>query len=229
MKSKLYLGINMEYDYSKIVEFYFGKKINKLNDVLKNVINDGFLMLDVNVPNKVILLEKNAKKYIMVKREERLVIFPDNFRSICFFEDFGEVIEININQDGNIIVSRIFRNEDPKGVIASTSTWHYEDKMYNEVVSRVMYIEQEKLEIIENQQTIEMFLTKYYPLRNDILNDLFWDLNLFRKNNFLDIKVMERIMISDGYSKDTFESFYKKHKEKVISTVKEKGKTSLFG
>lgn len=219
----------MEYDYSKIVEFYFGKRINKLNDVLKNVISDGFLMLDVNVPNRVILLEKNRKKYIMVKREERLVIFPDNFRSICFFEEFGEIIEMNINQDGNVVVSRIFRSEDPKGVIASTSTWHYEDNMYNEVVSRVMFIEQDKLEVIENQQTIDMFLEKYYSLRNDILSDLFWDLNLFRKNNFLDAKVMERIMISDGYLKDSFENFYKKHREKVLSTVIEKGKNGLFG
>ena len=127
-----------------------------------------------------------------------------------------------------VILSKIFRCEDPNGVIASTSTWHYEDNMYNEVVSRVMFIEQEKIEILENQQTLDMFLSKYYPLRNDILNDLFWDLNLYRKNNFLDAKVMERIMVSDGYSKDTFESFYKKHKEKVISTVKEKGKSGLF-
>lgn len=218
----------MEYDYSKIVEFFFGKRNNKLNEVLKNVVGDGFLMLDVNVPNRIILLEKEKKKYIMIKREERLVIFPDNFRSICFFEEFGEVIEISINQDGNVVVSRIFRSEEPKGIISSTSTWHYEDNMYNEVASRVMFIEQDKLEIIENQETIEMFLSKYYPLRNDILSDLFWDLNLFRKNNFLDAKVIERVMVSDGYSKDSFEMFYKKHREKVLSTVREKGKNGLF-
>ena len=73
-----------------------------------------------------------------------------------------------------------------------------------------------------------MFLTKYYPLRNDVLNDLFWDMNLFRKNNFIEYKVFERIMISDGYSKDTFENFYNKHISKVLEIVKEKGKPGLF-
>lgn len=218
----------MNYDYSKIVNFFYEKNIDKLNDVLKGVLSDGFMMLDVNINSRMILLEKNNVKYVLTKRENRLVLFPDNYRSVCFTDSFGELIEISINEEGNVIVSRIFNIDEPNGVVASTSTWHYEDKLYSEVVSRVMFIPHDKLEILENQESLEMFITKYYPLRNDVLNDLFWDMNLFRKNNFLEYKVFERIMISDGYSKDTFENFYKKHTSKVLEIVKEKGKPSLF-
>lgn len=218
----------MNYDYSKIINFFYGKNINKLNDVLKVVLSDGFIMLDVNVNARMILLEKDNVKYVLTKKGNRLVLFPDNYRSVCFTDSFGELIEININEEGNVIVSRIFNIDEPNGVVASTSTWHYEDNLYSEVVSRVMFIPHDKLEILENQESLEMFLTKYYPLRNDVLNDLFWDMNLFRKNNFIEYKVFERIMISDGYSKDTFENFYKKHTSKVLEIVKEKGKPSLF-
>ena len=218
----------MNYDYSKIINFFYGKNINKLNDVLKVVLSDGFIMLDVNVNARMILLEKDNVKYVLAKKGNRLVLFPDNYRSVCFTDSFGELIEININEEGNVIVSRIFNIDEPNGVVASTSTWHYEDNLYSEVVSRVMFIPHDKLEILENQESLEMFLTKYYPLRNDVLNDLFWDLNLFRKNNFIEYKVFERIMISDGYSKDTFENFYKKHTSKVLEIVKEKGKPGLF-
>lgn len=218
----------MDYDYSKIINFFYGKDINKLNDVLKVVLSNGFMMLDVNMSNRMILLEKNNVKYILTKKDKRLVIFPDNYRSVCLTEAFGEVVEININDEGNVVVSSIFNIESPKGVVASTSTWHYEDNLYNEVVSRVMFISQDKLEIIENQESIEMFLSKYYSLRNDVLNDLYWDMEMFRKNNFLEAKVLERIMVSDGYTKDTFENFYKKHTDKVLSVVKEKGKPSIF-
>lgn len=218
----------MNYDYSKIVNFFYGKNINKLNDVLKVVLSDGFMMLDVNINSRMILLEKDNIKYVLTKRENRLVLFPDNYRSVCFTDPFGELIEISFNEEGNVIVSRIFNIDEPNGVVASTSTWHYEDNLYSEVVSRVMFIPHDKLEILENQESLEMFITKYYSLRNDVLNDLFWDMNLFRKNNFIEYKVFERIMISDGYSKDTFENFYKKHTSKVLEIVKEKGKPGLF-
>lgn len=218
----------MEYDYSKIINFFYGKNINKLNDVLKVVLSDGFVMLDVNVNAKMILLEKNNIKYVLTKRGSGLVIFPDNYRSVCLSDAFGELIEINTNDEGNVIVSKIFCLDNPGGVVSSTSTWHYEDNLYTEVVGRVMFIEYEKIEILQNQDSLEMFLSKHYPLRNDVLNDLYWDLDLFRKNNFLEYKVFERIMVSDGYSKDTFENFYKKHTSKVLSTVKEKGKPGLF-
>lgn len=218
----------MDFDYSKIVNFFFGRNINKLNDVLKVVLESGFMMLDVNMNNRMILLEKNDLKYILAKRNDRLVIFPDNYRSVCLTEEFGELIEIIINDEGNVTVSKIFNLDEPSGVVASTSTWRYEDGLYIEVVSRVMFIEKEKMDIIENQESIEMFLSKYYPLRNDVLNDLYWDFNILRKNNFIEPKVFERIMISDGYTKDKFEVFYKKHMDKVLSVVKEKGKPSLF-
>lgn len=218
----------MDYDYSKIINFFYGKNINKLNDVLKVVLLDGFVMLDVNVNAKMILLEKNNIKYVLTKRDSGLLIFPDNYRSVCLSDDFGELIEINTNDEGNVIVSRIFSLDNPRGIVSSTSTWHYEDNLYTEVVGRVMFIEHEKIEILQNQESLEMFLSKYYPLRNDVLNDLYWDLDLLRKNNFLEYKIFERIMVSDGYTKDTFDNFYKKHIDKVLDVVKEKGKPSLF-
>ena len=70
----------MQYDYSKIVAFLYGKEEKKLNDVLKEVLTDGFIMLDVSVPNKIILLEKNNMKYVLLKNKDRILIIPDTYR-----------------------------------------------------------------------------------------------------------------------------------------------------
>ena len=218
----------MDFDYAKIINFFYGRNVDKLNDVLKVVLSDNFTMLDVNMQARAILLIKNNTKYILTKRENRLIIFPDNYRGVCLTEQFGELIEISINDEGNVIVSKIFNSDDPKGVVAMTSTWHYEEKMYIEVVCRVMFVEQEKLDVIENKQSIEMFLSKYYPLRNDVLNDLYWDFNALMKNVFIKPKVFERIMVSDGYTRDKFEEFYKKQTNKALNIVKEKGKISTL-
>jgi len=217
----------MEYDYNKIVCFLFGRQVNKLNEVLKYNISNDFLMLDVNIPNKVILLEKDNLKYVMYNDNNKVMIIPDGYRSLCFSDDFGEIIEINTNGDGDIIVSKIFRYNN-SGAGAITSTWKYENGEYIEIVGRVMFIEQKELEIVENQDSIEMFLNKYSKLRNDVLNDLYWDLNMFAKNNFINVKLSERIMISDGFNKDKFEVLYKKHIDKAFKTIEEKSKPSLF-
>ena len=201
----------MQYDYSKIVGFLYGKQIEKLNDVLKYLLYNEFVMLDVNVKTKMILLEKNNLKYVLFKLSDRLLIIPDNYRSLCLYDEFGEIVEINFNDEGNIVVSKLFREMVSKGVAAITSTWHYEDGMYNEVVGRAMFISQDKLENTLNDESLDMFLNKYHDLRNDILNDLFWDLTLFAKNNFIEVKISERIMVSDGFNKDKFENLYKKH------------------
>lgn len=216
------------YDYSKIVEFIYGKKEDKLNDVLKYLLSNDYLMLDVHIQNKVILLEKNKNKYVMLKKDNRILILPINFNSVCLTEEFGELTEICINQDGYVIISKIFNTEAPKGVGAYTSAWRYESNLYNEVVGRVMFIKQEKIEVIENQESLEMFINKYYDLRNDILNDLYWDLTLFAKNNFLDVNLSQRIMASDAFNTDKFDVLYKKHREESLKLIAEKGKSSLF-
>ena len=218
----------MQYDYSKIVTFLYGKEEKKLNDVLKEVLIDGFTMLDVSVPNKIILLEKNNMKYVMLKNKDRILIIPDTYRGLCLTDEFGEVFEISILEDGNINVSKIICLDKPRGVGSVTSTWHFDGELYNEVVSRVMFIEYEKLNAVYNQESLEMFINNYYDLRNDILRSIFWDLTLFTKNNFINVKFSERIMISDGYTKDKFDILYKKHIDKAFETNNEKGKPSLF-
>ena len=210
----------MQYDYSKIVSFLYGKQIEKLNDVLRYILLNEFVMLDVNVNAKMILLEKKNIKYVLLKLSDRLLIVPDNYRSMCLYDEFGEIVEISFNDEGNIVVSKLFRGLDTNGVSAITSTWHYEDGLYNEVVGKVMFISQDKLENTLNDESLDMFLNKYHDLRNDILKDLFWDLTLYAKNNFIDVKISERIMISDGFNKDKFEVLYKKHYEKALEVIK---------
>ena len=217
----------MEYDYSKIVVFLYGKQVDKLNEVLKEVISS-FVMLDVKVQNRMILLEKNEKKYVMFKNKDRILIIPDTYRADCLNDEFGEVIEISIFKDGNINISKIFSLNKPRGVGGITSTWHFDGNLYNEIVGRVMFIEYEKLNAVYNHESLEMFINKYYDLRNDILKSIFWDLSLFAKNNFIDIKFSERVMISDGYNKDKFDVLYKKHIDKTLEVINEKGKPSIF-
>lgn len=218
----------MKYDYTKVVNFFYGKNIDKLNDVFEMILSNDYIMLDVNVQSKMILLEKKDLKYIMLKQKERILIIPDNFRSVCLTDDFGEILEISINSDENINISKIFNVSSPRGVGAVTSTWHYENGLYNEIVGRTMFIEYDKLNNFFNNESLDMFLSKYFEIRNDILKDLFWDLTAFTKNNFIDVKFSERIMISDGYNKDNFNVLYKKHIDKSIEVINEKGKSSLF-
>lgn len=218
----------MQYDYGKVVTFLYGKEVSRLNDVMKVVLSNGFVMLDVNMNAKMILLEKNGLKYVLTKRNDRLIIFPDNYSALTFADDFGEIIEMSINTDGNVVVSNIFNSNVHPGVVATTSTWSYFDKLYSEVVSRVMFVKKDALESVNNRMSIEMFINEYYIHRNDVLSDLYWDFEMFRKNNFLEAVFSERIQINDGYSKEPFDDLYKRHMDKVLSVVSEKGKPSLF-
>ena len=92
--------------------------------------------------------------------------------------------------------------------------------LFTVVILKVGYIqlfEYEKLNAVYNQESLEMFINNYYDLRNDILKSIFWDLSLFAKNMFIDIKFSERVMISDGYNKDKFDVLYKKHTNKATN------------
>lgn len=218
----------MDFDYSKVVNFLYGKQVNKLNEVLKVIINNGFIMTNVDTSTKIIFLEKNGVDYFLLKRGKRVVILPANYYNLSFCDEFGEVIEISINNDGDIITSSIFNITNPNGVIATTTTWHFNDNLYSQVVGRVMFIEKEKMDIVQNKESIEMFINSYYPRRNDVFNDLYWDMESFRKNNFIETKVSERIQVNDGYSGEEFSSLYKKQIDKVLEIVKDKGKSSLF-
>lgn len=217
----------MEYDYSKIVEFIYGRKLEKLNEVFKALLLE-YKMIDVNQEKGIILLVKNDIKYYMFKAKDRILIIPINYNSVSFADDFNEICEISINSDNDIVISKIFNVLDLKGVASTTSTWHYENGLYNEVVSRVMFVLNEKINIVYNQETLDMFINKYYDNRKDILRDLYWDFNSYLKNNFIDIKFSERIMVSDGFNQDKIEVLYKKLNEKVYEVLKNKCKNTLF-
>lgn len=218
----------MEYDYGKIVDFIFGKRNESLYEIIKYILSKEFTMLDVNIPNKMILLQKKEFKYVIFKEKDRILIIPDNYKSLCLTDDFGEILEISINNDGNISISKIFNLDKPRGIAATTSTWNYESKLYSEVVGRALFVDYEKLNSIYSHESLDMFLNKYYELRTDVLKDLFWDLTLFLKNNFIETNISERVMISDGFSKDKFEILYKKHIDKVFETIDKKEKPGLF-
>lgn len=215
----------MNYDFNKIISFFFGKSINKLTEVLKVVLNNGFNMISVDPNLKIIYLQKNNINYHLVKNEDRLLIYPENYKSLSFADEFGEVIEICLNVDGDATVSSIFNIND--GVCSTTSVWHYTDNLYTQVVARVMYIENEKLNVINNRESIEMFINTFYSRRNEVFNSLYWDMDTLRKENFINAKLTERIQINDGYKKEVFEELYKRYIDKVYLVLNEK-KSSLF-
>ena len=215
----------MNYDFNKIISFFYGKNVNKLTEVLRVVLCDGFNMISVDSNQKIIYLQKNNVNYHLVKQEDRLLIYPEIYKSLSFTDEFGEVIEICLNIDGDVTVSRIFNAN--KGVCSTTSVWHYSDNLYTQVVARVMYIENEKLNVIDNRESIEMFINTYYLRRNEVFNSLYWDMDLLRKNNFISASLVERIQINDGYKKEAFEELYKRYLDKVSLVLSEK-KSSLF-
>lgn len=217
----------MGYDYSKIVEFIYGRRLEKLNQVFEALLTE-YKMIDVNKEKGIILLIKEDTKYYMFKAKDRILIIPINYNSVSFIDDFKEICEISINSDNDIVLSKISKSIKRKGVISSTTTWHYENGLYNEVVGRVMFVFDEKLNIIYNPETLDMFINRYYENRKDILRDLYWDFNSYLKNNFIEIKFSERIMISNGFDQDKFDILYKKHNEKKEEVINNRLKNNLF-
>lgn len=218
----------MEYDYSKIVNFLYGKNNKMLNYVLETVLSTGFTLLDVSLKSEIIFLQKNKMEYFMLKDRERVLILPTKFLELSFNDNFGELWEISINVDNDVVISNIFNLSSLKGIMATTSTWHFNDGLFSQVVGRVMFIKNNDLEGVTNKETIEMFINSYFPRRRELFGDLYWDMDLFRKNNFINTSILERIQVNDGYKYEPFKELYIKHLNKSISNVKEKTKPSLF-
>lgn len=215
------------YDINKIIEFICGKKIDKLNQIFEVLLTE-YKMIDVNQEKKIILLLKDDNKYYMFKAKDRILIIPINFNMISFVDDFKEISEISINSDNDIVISKIYNSIKYKGIFSTTSTWHFENGLYNEVVCRVMFVLSEKLNTIYNPENLDMFINKYYESRKDILRDLYWDFNSYLKNNFIDVKFSLRVISNDTYSKDNFLGLYNKQKEKIEEVINSKMKNSLF-
>ncbi len=220
----------MNFDYSKIINFLCKKDINDFNDILKEVIEKYFVMLKVNTSNRMILLRDKESdfKFILVYKNNRILIYPDTYSALSFGDDFKRIVEIKLNSNNDVVLSYIFTIDKPKGIVAVTSTWHYEDKMYTEVVSRVMFFKEEKIIALDNKESIQSFLNLYYEKRDEVFGDLYWDMDKLRKNLFVEPDLMMRIQINDGFKKEEFKNLFIKHNEKISEVINKNCKSSLF-
>jgi len=216
----------MNYDYSKVVNFLYDKNVSKLNEVIKTIMNTGFTMTFVDTNSKIIFMNKNGVEYFLLKDKDRVLFLPHKFQTLSFSDDFGEIIEVNINEDGDIVTSNIFNLNG--GVVAATSTWHFANNLYTQNMGRFLFLKKEKLDIINNRETIESFINTYYLKRNGVLKDLYWDMESLRKSNFIEPLLSMRIQINDGYKEEPFDVLYKNYIDNIINIINEKNKPGLF-
>lgn len=209
----------MNYDYNKIVKFLFNKEVKSLNNILEEVLKSRYNLIDVNVSNKMILLnEVNTNtSFILEKRGNSILIAPDLYATLNFSDDFIELIEVSINENnGDAIVSKIFKQNNK--LVAFTTSWHYENDTYAESINKMIIINSEDIEKISDRYTIESFLKSFYEKRKGILSDLYWDMDLLTKSLFIDVKRIERVIINNGNS-DKFNILYNKYLKIVEDAV----------
>jgi len=219
----------MDIDYNKIVSFLLGKSVSSISHVLKEVLTTGYRLMDVDNENKIIYLKSldTSKDYYMIRRMQNIIIIPEGYSNLSLGEEFGEILEISINDDSDVVLSSIKEIKNPNGVCVTTSTWHNNDDKYTQVVGRVMYITRDNISSLINKESIEMFLINYNSKRTGIFKDLYWDMTSLLKSSFIEIKINERVQVNDGYTKESFEELYKRWNMEVNKIVTKKG-SSLF-
>jgi hypothetical protein len=214
----------MDIDYKKIIEFLFNdnSKKNGLDIALKEVLKN-YCMINVDQISKIIMLKsrKTERDFILKKRKKSIIILPTDYMKLSFNDDFEEIIEIRLNDDNDVVLSNITTISNPKGIYISGSNWHNEDNnTFTQVVGRVIFIDFDSLKALENRQSIEMFISKYDMIRNDIFCDLYWDINSLIKSVFIEPKKAFKVQINDGFTKEEFNTLYEKYTNKIKELIK---------
>jgi len=214
----------MDIDYKKIIDFLYNDNSKKtgLDIVLKEILKK-YLMVNVDQIKKTVLLKskKTKRDFILKKRKNSIIILPSDYYRLSLSEDFEEIIEIRLNDDNDVVVSNINFIENPKGIYVSGSNWHNEDSnTFTQVVGRVIFIDSNSLTTLENRQSIEMFISKYDMLRNDIFCDLYWDATSLIKSVFIEPKKAFKVQVNDGFTKEEFNILYEKYTDKIKELIK---------
>jgi len=214
----------MDIDYKKVIEFLFNDNSKKtgLDIALKEVLKK-YCMINVDQFSKNIMLKsrKTERDFILKKRKNSIIILPTDYMRLSLNEDFEEIIEIRLNDDNDVVVSNIDFIDNPKGIYVSGSNWHNEgNNTFTQVVGRVIFIDSDSLKALENRLSIEMFISKYDMLRNDIFCDLYWDINSLIKSVFIEPKKAFKVQVNDGFTKEEFNALYEKYTNKVKELIK---------
>lgn len=220
----------MDIDYNKIVEFIIGENKEGISNVLKEVLKK-YCMISVDSKRKAVYLKSIATRYdfIMQRRGDGIIIIPFKSNELTFGDDFYEIVEIRLNQDNDVVLSNITMNDNPKGIYATTSSWHNSgNNTYTQSVARMMFFVKEDEEALANRQSILMFLNNFDLKRNDIFHDLYWDMDNVRKSVFITPKINERIQINNGYDKEEFPALYKKFQDKIIELLNDNKFPKIF-
>lgn len=209
----------MNIDYKKIVDFLLDNNINKkgLAGVLKEVLKE-FCMMDADPNSKRVLLKsrKSSRHFILMRRQNGIIIVPTIYKNITLTEDFEQITEIRVNNDNDVVLSNIKVLDNDRGIYVSGSNWHVQDDdKYTQVIGRIFVIRKDNLARLTNKVSIEMFISQYNSKRNDIFCDLYWDSTSFFKNYFIDIEKITKVQINDGYKKEEFSELYKRYNDKV--------------
>jgi len=216
----------MDIDYKKIIEFLFNDNSKKtgLDIALKEILKK-YCMINVDQFSKTIMLKsrKTERDFILKKRKKSIIILPIDYYKLSLSEDFEEIIEIRLNDDNDVVVSNIDFIDNPKGIYVSGSNWHNEgNNTFTQVVGRVIFIDSDSLKALENRLSIEMFISKYDMLRNDIFCDLYWDVNSLIKSVFVEPKKAFKVQVNDGFTKEEFNILYEKYINKVKDLLSQK-------
>lgn len=216
----------MDIEYKKIIEFLVDDNSKKtgLDIVLKEILKQ-YCMVNVDQINKTIFLKsrKTERDFILKKRKSSIIILPIDYIKLSFSDDFEEIIEIRLNDDNDVVVSNINVIGNPKGIYVSGSNWHNElNNTFTQVVGRVIFIDSDSLTPLENRQSIDMFISKYDMLRNDIFCDLYWDVTSLIKSVFIEPKKAFKVQVNDGFTKEEFNVLYEKYTNKVKELLTQK-------
>ena len=223
----------MDINYEKVVSFILGNinNIKSISMVLKEILLNGYYMINVDNNQKRVLLKskKTKKDFILQERNGGLIIIPDNSNAIGISENFEEIVEIRINEDNAVVLSNIDETTNPGGVYVSTAIWNYEeDNNFTQKVGRYMFFPKSNLTELNNRQTIDMFIRNSNLRRNGIFNDLYWDMDNLRRNMFIEPKISKRFQVNDGYQKESFDRLYLRWKSKLESELNPGGLSSIF-
>jgi hypothetical protein len=216
----------MDIDYKKIVEFLFNDNSKKTGiDIALKEILKKYCMINVDQISRTIMLKsrKTERDFILKKRKNSIIILPTDYMRLSLNENFEEIIEIRLNDDNDVVVSNIDVIDNPKGIYVSGSNWHNEgNNTFTQVVGRIIFIDSDSLIALENRLSIEMFISKYDMLRNDIFCDLYWDINSLIKSVFIEPKKAFKVQVNDGFTKEEFNVLYEKYTNKVKDLLSQK-------
>ena len=216
----------MDIDYSRVINFILPENVNKkgMANVLKEVLKD-FCMINVKQNDKEILLKsrKTNNDFVLKKRNNGIIIIPDDYRSISLSDGFETIIEMRVNDEDNVVLSMISKDIESKILYVVGSNWHVEENdSYTQTIGRMLTIDFDSFKENAISQSIEMFINQYNLKRNDIFSDLYWDINSYIKTIFIEPKNIYKVQINDGYNKEKMEDLYKRYKQKIDELTKPK-------